>query len=52
MPKESDEYTVTPLWLQRRRVFSHANDYKGAECHPAIDCPKYLAPVVANRQWL
>ena len=25
---------------------AHANDYKGAECHPVIDCPKHLAPVV------
>ena len=40
------------LWQQRRRVFSHANGHKGAECHPAIDCPKYLAPVVAIRPFL
>ena len=28
-------------------MFSHANGHKGAECHPAIDCPKHLVPVVA-----
>ena len=32
-----------------RRIFSHANGHKGTECHPAIDCPKHLAPVVAIR---
>ena len=26
--------------------------HRGAECHRAIDCPKYLAAVVAIRQWL
>ena len=42
----------SPLWQQRRRVFSYANGQKGAECHPAIDCPKNLVPIVAIRQWL
>ena len=38
-----------PLWWQRRHVFSHANGHKGAECHPATDCPKHLAPIVPIR---
>ena len=42
----------TLLWQQLRHLLSHANDYKGAECHPAIDCPKHLAPVVAIWKWL
>ena len=33
------------------RVFSHVNSHKGAECHPAIDCPKHLAAVVAIRSF-
>ena len=30
------------LWRQRRRVISHANGHKGAECHPTIHCPRHL----------
>ena len=33
----------SPHWLQRRRVFSSAKDHNGAECYPAIDCPKHRA---------
>ena len=29
-----------------------ACSHKGAECHPATDFPKHLAPIVAIRQWL
>ena len=39
----------SPLWQQHRRVFSHANGHKCAECHPEIDFPMHLAPVVAIR---
>ena len=28
------------------------NIHKDTECHPALDCPKHLAPVVTIRQWL
>ena len=41
-----------PFLVQRRRVFSHGNGHKVAECHSAIDCLKHLAPVVAIEQWL
>ena len=37
------------LWQQHRCVFLHANGHEDAECHPAIDCLKHLAPVVAIR---
>ena len=40
------------IWQQYRHVFSYANSHKGAECHPVIDHPKHLAPVVTIRQWL
>ena len=36
----------SPLKRPCRSVFSHANSHKGAECHPVIDCPKHLAPVI------
>ena len=39
----------SPFWRQCRRVFSHANGHKGAECHPAIDCTKHLALVIFGR---
>ena len=42
----------TPIYWQRGRVFSHANGHEGGEWHPAIDCPKHLAPCVALWQWL
>ena len=42
---------TTSLLRQRRRVFSHTNGNKGAECHPVIDCPKNLAPVAAIRSF-
>ena len=49
MRKQSHQYKLQciPLWQQRRRVLSHANGHKGAECHPAIDCPKHRAPAAA-----
>ena len=47
MLKQSHQYTSIPFLHQLRRVFSHTNGPKGAECHRVIDCPKYLAPVVA-----
>ena len=40
-----------PTLRQLRRVFSLANDHKGAECHPRVDCPTHLSPVVAIRKW-
>ena len=40
-----------PLWRHRRRVFSHANCHKVIQCHPAIDFPTHLAPVIAIRRW-
>ena len=39
----------SPLWRQRRRVFSQANSHKGAKCRLEIDCTKHLAPVDAIR---
>ena len=27
----------------------HANGHRGAECNPAINCPKHVAPVAAIR---
>ena len=39
----------TRLLHQRRRIFSHANGHKGAECHPVMDCLKHVAPVIAIR---
>ena len=47
MPKQSIHIQCNPFWRQRSRVFSHANGHKGTECHPAIDCPKHFAAVVA-----
>ena len=38
MPKQSHRYTVYLLWQQLTRVFSHANGFKGVECHPTIHC--------------
>ena len=49
---KSHQYTVLSLWQQRRHVLLHANGRKGAECHPAIDFPKRLAPVVTIQQSL
>ena len=48
MPKESHQYRVYPLRRKRRRAFSHAKGHKGAECHPARDCSKHLAPLCSN----
>ena len=50
--QQPHQYIVYPIWQQSRLVFAYTNGHKGAECHPAIDCPKHLAPVVAIRQWL
>ena len=50
-PKVTSIHNV-PLWRQRRRIFSHSDGHKSAECHPAIDFSKHLVPVVAIRLWL
>ena len=51
-PNSNINTQCRPLWRQCRWVLSHANCHKGAECHPVIDCPKNLAPVVAIQKLL
>ena len=51
-PNSHTNTQCSSLWRQRRGVFSQENWHKGAEYHPATDCPKNFASVATIRQWL